>query len=133
MEAGRSGIFIGKNNSVVIDGTYNGGLLSMTEGIESVKNLAKNEKIILFLGDMRELGPLEESSHKELAEKIIQTFNDKSAVQIFLVGKVMKNIVFPILEKNFSVTSELSSRIAGEKTTKIITENPHEKYIIFAK
>lgn len=55
VEAGRSGIFHGKNNATIIDGSYNGGLLSLVESIESLKKIHKNEEIILILGDMREL------------------------------------------------------------------------------
>lgn len=41
-EAGRCGIFHGKNNAIIIDGSYNGGLLAMVEGIKSVQKMAEN-------------------------------------------------------------------------------------------
>lgn len=133
VEAGRSGIFIGKNSSVVIDGSYNGGLLSMIESLNSIKKIAKNEEIILLLGDMRELGKFEQQSHQELANTIKNLFSEYSSLHIFLVGKVMKTVVFPVLEPIFDTTSELSSRKAGEKILNILEENPTQEYIIFAK
>ena len=131
-EAGRCGIFHGKNNAIIIDGSYNGGLLAMVEGIKSVQKMAENWKIILFLGDMRELGNLEKSAHETLAHEIENIFEDKNAVEIFLVGSVMRSIMKPILEKNFAVTSELSSRIAGQKIAEKI-QNSSQKSIIFVK
>lgn len=96
-EAGRCGIFHGKNDAIIIDGSYNGGLLAMIEGIKSVEKMAENRKIILFLGDMRELGNLEKSAHQSLANEIEKIFENKNSVEIFLVGKVMREIVAPIL------------------------------------
>lgn len=133
VESGRSGIFQGKNNAIVIDGTYNGGLLSMIESLESIKKITKNEEIILLLGDMRELWEFEKKSHEELATKILENFSKNFSIKIFLIGKVMREIVFPILKEKFDITSELSSRIAGEKIAQILEKNPEKEYIIFAK
>lgn len=131
-EAGRCGIFHGKNDAIIIDGSYNGGLLAMIEGIKSIQKMAENRKIFLFLGDMRELGNLEKSAHETLAHEIENIFEDKNSVEIFLVGSVMRSIMKPILEKNFAVTSELSSRIAGQKIAEKI-QNSSQKSIIFVK
>lgn len=55
----------------LIDESYNAGLLAMKATIENAANLRKNnQKLITILGDMRELGDLEESSHLELAEVV---------------------------------------------------------------
>ena len=131
-EAGRCGIFHGKNDAIIIDGSYNGGLLAMIEGIKSIQKMAENRKIFLFLGDMRELGNLEKSAHETLAHEIENIFEDKNSVEIFLVGSVMRSIMKPVLEKNFAVTSELSSRIAGQKIAEKI-QNSSQKSIIFVK
>lgn len=96
-EAGRCGIFHGKNDAIIVDGSYNGGLLAMVEGIKSVQKMGENHKIFLLLGDMRELGNLEESAHQSLANEIINIFPNANDVEIFLVGKVMQSIVAPIL------------------------------------
>lgn len=61
----------------------------MIEGLHSVKNFADSRDIILFLGDMRELGPLEKSAHEELAHEIVKIFRDVKNIKIFLVGRVM--------------------------------------------
>ena len=131
-EAGRCGIFHGKNDAIIIDGSYNGGLLAMIEGIKSIQKMAENRKIFLFLGDMRELGNLEKSAHETLTHEIENIFENKNSVEIFLVGSVMRSIMKPVLEKNFAVTSELSSRIAGQKIAEKI-QNSSQKSIIFVK
>jgi len=104
----------------------------MIEGIKSVQKMAENRKIFLFLGDMRELGNLEKSAHQSLANEIEKVFKNNHSIEIFLVGSVMRSIMKPILEKNFAVTSELSSRIAGQKIAEKI-QNSSQKSIIFMK
>jgi len=104
----------------------------MIEGIKSIQKMAENRKIFLFLGDMRELGNLEKSAHETLAHEIENIFENKNSVEIFLVGSVMRSIMKPVLEKKFAVTSELSSRIAGQKIAEKI-QNSSQKSIIFVK
>lgn len=55
IKSGRSGLFDGKNNSKIIDGSYNGGFLSLIEGMRSVRAFSGEYRIFVFIGDMREL------------------------------------------------------------------------------
>ena len=54
-ESGRSSILPGIMSTTIIDGSYNGGYLSIREGIVSMRSFLHTHRIIFFLGDMREL------------------------------------------------------------------------------
>jgi len=54
---GRGNILHGINESLIIDGTYNGGFEPIVAGVQMAQRLAQAEdkKLIAILGDMREL------------------------------------------------------------------------------
>ena len=54
-ESGRSSILPGILSTTIIDGSYNGGYLSLREGIVSMRSFLHSHRIIFLLGDMREL------------------------------------------------------------------------------
>ena len=133
-EAGRSRIFTGIQESLVIDGTYNGGVLSIIEGIYSLLSLQDSHKIFLFLGDMRELWVLTKEKHIEVAEKISEIFSwNKKNVEIFLVGPMTEKFMKQILEKKFLTHHSLSAREMGKILREKILENTTKKSIVFAK
>lgn len=74
MRDGRSALFDGIHDSKIIDGSYNGGFLSMIEGMKSTLVFAPEYTIFVFLGDMRELGDFEKEKHEELANEAIKIF-----------------------------------------------------------
>jgi len=89
---GRSSIFQGINNSIVIDSSYNASRAAMSTFIETTSYLAKKEKrpLVILMGDMRELGKESENEHKIIAESV-----KKSADYFFCVGKLTKKYVLP--------------------------------------
>lgn len=113
LEAGRSRILQGIEGSIVVDGSYNGGFLSITEGITSLRDFTSSHNIVVFLGDMRELGDFEKSKHEELAAILEKAFDNEEAT-IILVGKCMEKYVYPLLRGKRKVRHFLSSREAGE-------------------
>lgn len=131
LEPGRSQIFAGDSGSIVIDGTYNGGFLSIIEGIKSLRGLAETHQIFLFLGDMRELGEMEEEKHQSLAEEIITLFGSTDA-RAFLVWPKMRDYVVPRLEGAMRVYSTLSSEEAGEHIAASLQE-AERPVIVYAK
>jgi UDP-N-acetylmuramyl pentapeptide synthase len=54
---GRGNVLHGINDSLVIDGTYNGGFEPIVAGVQMAHRLAQaeNKNLIALLGDMREL------------------------------------------------------------------------------
>ncbi len=53
---------------VLIDDSYNANPNSMAAGLESLKNLGSQRPLVLFLGDMLELGELAISEHKRIGQ-----------------------------------------------------------------
>lgn len=98
LQAGRCSIFKGKSESIIIDSTYNSSPLSMRKLIDTTlqlqKSLWEKRKVMLVLGDMRELGDLTEQEHRLLAGYVHQ-----SADQICLVGESMEKFLFDELKK----------------------------------
>ncbi|SNR75204.1 UDP-N-acetylmuramoyl-tripeptide--D-alanyl-D-alanine ligase [Humidesulfovibrio mexicanus] len=54
----------------VVDDTYNANPLSMRRSIEAARLLAGKERLVLVLGDMKELGPGAMEAHRELGAAI---------------------------------------------------------------
>lgn len=113
-EAGRSSILSGIHDSTIIDGSYNGGYLSLREGIISMRSFVHSHRIIFLIGDMRELGEVSESIHEQLAHEICDIIPHESRVSFYLVGPMMRDYVAPILSPHFHTLSSLSSRESGD-------------------
>ncbi len=120
------------NNSLIIDGSYNGGYLSIKTGLESLVDFFETKNIVLVLGDMRELWPEEEKLHLQLADDIIRIFQDCPSVQVFLVGPMMRKYVFPKIADILPTKSALSSREIGEYV-KSYSDEISEKEVFYVK
>lgn len=98
LQPGRCSIFAGKEDSLIIDSTYNSSPLSMRKLIDTTlqiqKSLKVKRKVMLVLGDMRELWDLTEQEHRLLAGYVHQ-----SADQICLLWSSMKYYLLDELEK----------------------------------
>lgn len=148
-QKGRGSVLKGVRESLIIDGSYNGGFNSISGGIEYLDGLGSEYNKILFLGDMRELGEDSKELHTEIAEKIIAS----SVQSVVLVGEEMKRFVYPLLleawgtfpeetpegsvmaeRKTDRVFSFLHSRLAGKKVRDIIMASSDDtKTVIFTK
>ena len=77
LQAGRCSIFKGKEESILVDSSYNASPLSMRKLIDTTltlnKSLPEQRKVLLVLGDMRELGDLTEKEHRLLAAYVQQS------------------------------------------------------------
>jgi UDP-N-acetylmuramoyl-tripeptide--D-alanyl-D-alanine ligase len=131
-ETGRSSILSGIHNSTIIDGSYNGGYLSLREGIISMRSFLHSHRIIFFIGDMRELGEGSRTIHEQLAHEISDIIPHESRVSFYLVGPMMRDYVAPILSSHFHTLSALSSRDIGKQIRDDITQN-NTTTIVYAK
>ena len=84
-ESGRSSILSGIHDTTIIDGSYNGGYLSLREGIVSMRSFVSSHRIIFLLGDMRELGLVSRAIHEQLSHEICDLIPHESRVVFYLV------------------------------------------------
>lgn len=71
---GRMNLIKGKNNSLIIDDTYNSSPQSLILALEDFSQILKNEqgRKIVALGDMLELGTESENEHKKIGQLLIK-------------------------------------------------------------
>ena len=131
-ESGRSSILSGIHDSMIIDGSYNGGYLSLREGIVSMRSFLHSHRIIFLIGDMRELGEVSRDIHEQLAHEICDIIPHESRVSFYLVGPMMRDYVAPILSSHFHTLSSLSSRESGDAIRDDLAQNK-TKTIVYAK
>lgn len=129
-QRGRGSILKGMKESVIIDGTYNGGFAAMMAGIDYVSQISDEYARVFYLGDMRELGPDSEEMHGEVAQAILATNPDA----VVLVGDEMRKYVQPVLAEALPerVWRFSSSRVAGAKVREILV-SLEKPAVVFAK
>ncbi len=135
LQPGRLSIFHGIENSVIIDSTYNASPLSVRKIINTAHNikmqLFPQRKIILVLGDMRELGDLTEREHRMIAGYVSQV-----ADKVILVGQYMTDYLADELENigydKKNVEKFYDANIAGKHIQKMLKE-PGDEYLIVCK
>lgn len=79
---GRGEIVIKSKGIKVINDCYNSNLASIKSGIESLKEYAKDNRSILIMGDIKELGSTSKQIHESVSEFISKNDIDK----VFCVG-----------------------------------------------
>ena len=84
----RYNLIIKGQNTVLIDDTYNANLSSMVASLKTLYEKAKNNRKVLFFGEMRELGVFSEDLHQKLYDYLI-SFNIS---MIIFVGNKTKNL-----------------------------------------
>ncbi len=97
LPAGRSSIFEGINDSVIVDSSYNASRAPLLTFIETASLLAKKEKrpLVVLMGDMRELGREAEQEHKIVAEAL-----KNKTDYFYCVGELTKKYVLPEVSKS---------------------------------
>ncbi|MFH1546883.1 MAG: UDP-N-acetylmuramoyl-tripeptide--D-alanyl-D-alanine ligase [bacterium] len=90
--AGRMSVFKGIKDSIIIDSSYNSSKMSVFEAFDLTEQLSNKDKskVILALGDMREMGEETKHEHEEIAERAV-----KIADRMVLVGPYMKYYFLP--------------------------------------
>lgn len=112
LPAGRSSIFEGYKNSMLIDSTYNSSKESVTSFLEMLKILKKktNRRIVFVMGDMRELGNEAKGEHLEVAEELSKVVDD-----LYLVGKLTYEFVLPFIKDKISAKKGTTKRVEWYK------------------
>lgn len=93
---GRSSMFTGIKNSLIIDSSYNSSKSSVISFIDMLKNLKKrtDRPIIFLMGDMRELGTQSQQEHEEVARALVGVVD-----QLYCVGKLTGEFVVPVVKE----------------------------------
>ena len=97
--SGRMRLFSGKNDSTIIDSSYNASPETMLESLKLLRSLGGRSKKIAVIGDMRELGLSEKIAHKNLADWLL-LYCDEA----ILFGDLTREHTLPVLmSKKFPV------------------------------
>ena len=91
---GRFGIFTGKNNTTIIDSTYNSSPLAAQEFLKYLSTFPKPR--IAVLGDMRELGSATKEEHQKLL-----SLAKKSADIVIRVGPLVNKYYWELFDYPF--------------------------------
>jgi UDP-N-acetylmuramoyl-tripeptide--D-alanyl-D-alanine ligase len=86
----------GKNNSWILDDSYNASPLSTLAALETLKTFEVGRKIVV-LGDMLELGIDEKSGHRSLAKSIVEV----DPARAVLVGRRMQYLETELFREGF--------------------------------
>jgi len=121
---GRSSIFKGIHNSVIIDSTYNASRRAVEAFLDLVDTLKKatDRPVVFLFGDMRELGDEAYLEHRAVAEKIVGIVDN-----LYLVGPLTREYVLPNIKRAKNELHEVrwfdTSIKAGEYMKKHLPHN----------
>lgn len=96
---GRSNFYRGKNNTKLIDSTYNAHLISMESIIDLYKGIDAPDKWIV-IGDIVEQGEAEADEHRKLGEILATADFD----HYILVGRRAQKYTYPEMDSSKTVT-----------------------------
>lgn len=96
MPPGRSSYFAGIDSTHLIDSSYNAHLISMLSIIDMYDQMHTPHRKWLVLGDMFEMGSIEQEEHEALARRICES----SANHVVLIGNRLKKYSLAILKQN---------------------------------
>lgn len=135
LQPGRLSLFAGLEEHLILDSSYNASPLSMRRIIDTAvllqKELLTDYKLLLVLGDMRELGDLTASEHRLLAGYVQQ-----SADQAFLLGASMQEFLADeLLKIGFSpdYLEVFSDYHSLSESLLTFLQNSDEKWLVVCK
>jgi UDP-N-acetylmuramoyl-tripeptide--D-alanyl-D-alanine ligase len=106
----RSSVLQGKNNTVLIDSSYNATFDGMRAMLDLISKYPASGERWLVLGDMIEQGKSEELEHIDLAAMIIAAKPDR----IVLVGPRLQKYTYPLLVAQLGKASVVSYLMPAE-------------------
>lgn len=93
---GRSSVFPGIKNSLIIDSSYNSSKSTVLSFLDLLLDLKKrtSRPTVFLMGDMRELGNESRREHEEVAHRIAEVVDE-----LYCVGPQTQEFVIPIVKK----------------------------------
>ncbi len=122
---GRESIFPGKNDSIIIDSSYNASkpsVLSFLEMTETLKRETKRHAVVV-LADMLELGNESQLEHEAVAHAV-RTIPDT----LYVVGPLTKRFILPIVQKTLTHVEWFPSVI---ELNQALSNIPRRSIILF--
>ena len=108
--AGRMQILEGKNDTTLIDDTYNSSPAAAEAALKTLYEVKTSERIAV-LGSMNELGEISEEEHKKLGELC----DAKKLSLVVTIGEEAKKYLAPAAKKaGCEVVSFMNPKLAGE-------------------
>lgn len=124
---GRMNIIKGKNNTIILDDTYNSSPLALEEGINVMKSLETKGRKIAILGDMLELGKHSVDEHKRLGDMAVKVFD-----KVIAVGLRARDFVSSALVKK-TTAKKVFHFSSSKETCENIDDKIKEGDIIYIK
>lgn len=121
---GRNSLIAGRNNSLIIDSSYNSSPDALNSAIETLASFNSRPKIAV-LGDMRELGDVSLKLHKDAADYMAKILPKDSL--IVTIGPMMKEYLTPELI-SFGFINVKNFMIAGDAGRYLLTMVEQLKY-----
>lgn len=103
LPGGRSRIYSAQGVTCV-DDTYNANPAAVTAALQNLKEFADPEKLVLLLGEMRELGSASETAHAQVKETAVKLF---PAARMIFVGSSWGEGALPDAESAKSAVEKL--------------------------
>lgn len=94
LDAGRSSLFKGRQEAIIIDSTYNASTASVLAFVDMLRQLKdqSGRPAVVILGDMREIGPATAAEHAQVAQALAGVVD-----QVYLVGPLTQQHLQPVL------------------------------------
>lgn len=136
LQPGRMSFFAGVSESIILDSSYNASPKSVQKVIENAlmfkKQLPHYHKLLLIIGDMRELGDREEREHRKIA-----AFLD-IADHLILVGNAVRHTQDELIKIGYSpqkIYHTRSALDAASHAKKILhaDKDNDEHYLVMVK
>jgi UDP-N-acetylmuramoyl-tripeptide--D-alanyl-D-alanine ligase len=134
LPASRATLLAGKNNSIILDSSYNSSpvwVYHMLDIVQSMRAQLPDYGLICLMGEMRELYDLTESAHQELAHRLASSNID----YIWLVWESTQTYMYESLVEvcgDDRVLYSTDSRKLGQRVAQTIASDD-KKYIILVK
>ncbi len=118
---GRMNIIEGKNDSIIIDDTYNSSPIALHEALLVCKEIKISGRKIICVGDMMELGKFAIEEHKKAGEEIFAIAN--ILITVGVRAQYIKEGALKAGMKGEDIFSFDDSRSAGDYLSNIISKN----------
>jgi UDP-N-acetylmuramyl pentapeptide synthase len=127
---GRSSLFHGINDTVIIDSTYNASKVAVEAFLELVDTIKKETKrpVVFLFGDMRELGAESKIEHEAVAQKLLGIVD-----YLYLVGPQTREFILPVVQQQEERLKEIRWFDTSMRAGDYLKDNLPKNAIVLAK